>query len=158
MIDWIVGWMHLLYLDYILDVNFIMWIIFILTFSYINRPLEIWRIKRYRNKVKQNESSADKEWYLFLSLHIILGLIILHTFAITSLNKLNFYIQHNGEHSNLIYKCIEYANSDNDLNYCVYNTFSDIRDFKRNNQQKEYLNSYQSNKEKIIQELEKDRK
>lgn len=79
MIDWITGWMHLLYLDYILDANFIMWIIFILTFLYINRPLEIWRIKRYRNKVKQNENYADKEWYLFLSLHIILGLIILHT-------------------------------------------------------------------------------
>ena len=36
MIDWITGWMHLLYLDYILDANFIMWIIFILTFLYVH--------------------------------------------------------------------------------------------------------------------------
>lgn len=106
MIDWITGWMHLLYLDYILNImnEVIFIIIFAFLYVHITYP--------FLNNIT--------EWFHNKTLRFI---------DITKPHVDYSFIVFNGKYSNIILECVK--NNETRLKDCVENKFSNIRNNKR---------------------------
>ena len=134
MIDWIVGWMHLLYLDYILNImNEVVFIIIFaflyvhITYPFLNNITEWFHNKTLRF-IDVTKSHVDYGFIIFC-VYLIFTSMIFYTTTNFNLNKTEFYIKNNGVYSNIISECVK--NNETRLKDCVEDKFSNIRNEKR---------------------------
>ncbi len=134
MIDWITGWMHLLYLDYILNImNEVVFIIIFaflyghITYPFLNNITE-WFHKKTLRFIDITKSNVDYGFIVFC-VYLILSSIVFYTTTNFNLNKTEFYIENNGKYSNIILECVK--NNETILKDCVEDKFSNIRNDKK---------------------------
>ena len=117
MIDWILGWIHLLIIDY--DIIAVLGIIFI--YTTLNVMCVFWM-----------KSKKISSCYIALSL---VGITFFYCTIVKNsitINQVPFYIEHNGKHINIVKTCAYEAGNDNIYENCIFYLNPRKTNFKRN--------------------------
>ena len=136
--DWIVGWMHLLIIDY--GIIAVLGMIFI--YAAFNIGIFLWL-----NDIKKSSNCAI---LYIIGITFFSSKIVIDSFTI---NQIPFYIKHNGKYINIVKECAYRVKNNNSYRNCVFKETDSEKQKEKTLQENEESQDFESKKKQIFEKI-----